>query len=60
MDAGCEPANGGRTLKRARKRQVLEPLAMRIRQGEFAEGDRIRIDAAAGALQFVKQQPVTA
>ena len=33
---------------------------LRMLQGEFAEGDRISVDAAADALQFVKQQPVTA
>ena len=60
IDAGFDPAYGARPLKRALQRQVLDPLAMRILQGEFAEGDRISIDAAAGALQFLKQQPVTA
>ena len=60
LDAGFDPAYGARPLKGALQRQVLDPLAMRMLQGEFAEGDRISIDAAAGALQFVKQQPVTA
>ena len=60
IDAGFDPAYGARPLKRALQRQVLDPLAMRMLQGEFAEGDRVSVDAAAGALQFVKQQPVTA
>jgi len=39
---------------------VLDPLAMRMLQGEFAEGDRIVVDASRGEVQFTRQQPVTA
>ena len=60
IDAGFDPAYGARPLKRALQRQVLDPLAMRMLQGEFTEGDRISVDVAADILQFVKQQPVTA
>ena len=59
IDEGFDPAYGARPLKRAIQRQVLDPLAMRVLQGEMTEGDRIRIDAAGGKVQFVKQQPVT-
>jgi len=33
---------------------VLDPLAMRVLQGEFGEGDTVRIDAAGGGLRFEK------
>ena len=29
-----------------------EPLAMRVLQGEFGEGDTVRVDAAGGELRF--------
>ena len=37
---GYDPAYGARPLKRAIQRRVLDPLAMRVLQGEFREGDR--------------------
>ena len=36
------------------QRQVLDPLAMRILQGEFGEGDRVEVDAGDGGLSFRK------
>jgi ATP-dependent Clp protease ATP-binding subunit ClpB len=51
---GYDPTYGARPLKRTIQREVLDPLAMRVLQGEFKEGDSIRIDAAGGALQFSK------
>ena len=58
IDEGFDPAYGARPLKRAIRRWVLDPLAMRVLQAEVTEGDRIRIDAAGGKVQLVK--PVTA
>jgi ATP-dependent Clp protease ATP-binding subunit ClpB len=49
---GYDPVYGARPLKRTIQRQVLDPLAMRVLQGEFKEGDLIRIDASGGQLQF--------
>ena len=60
IDEGFDPAYGAGPLKRAIRRWVLDPLAMRVLQAEVTEGDRIRIDAAGGKVQLVKQQPVTA
>ena len=45
---GYDPTYGARPLKRAIQREVLDPLAMRVLQGEFQEGDIVRIDAAGG------------
>ncbi|HEX6160572.1 MAG TPA: AAA family ATPase, partial [Thermoanaerobaculia bacterium] len=53
---GYDPTYGARPLKRAIQREVLDPLAMRVLQGEFAEGDAIRIDAPARELQFMKTE----
>jgi ATP-dependent Clp protease ATP-binding subunit ClpB len=38
---------GGRPLKRTLQRRVLDPLAMRVLQGDFREGDAVLIDAPA-------------
>jgi ATP-dependent Clp protease ATP-binding subunit ClpB len=53
---GYDPAYGARPLKRAIQRHILDPLAMRVLDGEFREGDRIEVDAGPGGLTFVKQQ----
>jgi ATP-dependent Clp protease ATP-binding subunit ClpB len=57
---GYDPAYGARPLKRAIQRFVLDPLAMRVLEGEFREGDRVQVDAAPGGIQFVKQHAGTA
>jgi len=51
---GYDPAYGARPLKRAIQRELLDPLAMRVLEGEFGEGDTITIDAADGGLRFAK------
>jgi ATP-dependent Clp protease ATP-binding subunit ClpB len=52
IDEGYDPIYGARPLKRTIQRQVLDPLAMRVLQGDFGEGDAIRIDVRDGALVF--------
>jgi ATP-dependent Clp protease ATP-binding subunit ClpB len=62
-EAGWDPTYGARPLKRAIQRLVENPLAIRLLEGEFAEGDTIRVDAAEGELVFEKarsQAPVAA
>jgi ATP-dependent Clp protease ATP-binding subunit ClpB len=54
---GYDPVYGARPLKRTIQRRILDPLAMRVLQGEFQEGDRVRIDAAGGELTFTKGAP---
>jgi ATP-dependent Clp protease ATP-binding subunit ClpB len=53
---GYDPAYGARPLKRAIQRHILDPLAMRVLEGEFREGNVVQVDAGPGGLQFVKQQ----
>jgi ATP-dependent Clp protease ATP-binding subunit ClpB len=54
-DAGFDPAFGARPLKRAIQRLVQNPLAMLLLEGQFTEGDTVRIehDGEAGELRFV-------
>jgi ATP-dependent Clp protease ATP-binding subunit ClpB len=47
-------------LKRTIQRRVLDPLAMRVLQGEFHEGDRITVDVGENGLVFEKGSKVTA
>ncbi len=44
-EAGWDPAYGARPLKRAIQRLVENPLALRLLEGDFADGDTIRVDA---------------
>ena len=61
IEEGYDPTYGARPLKRTIQRRVLDPLAMRVLQGEFTEGTSVRIDASGGALTFAKAgAPVTA
>ena len=54
-DEGYDPAFGARPLKRAIQRLVQNPLAMRLLEGEFEDGDAIRIDRGPGGeLVFEK------
>jgi ATP-dependent Clp protease ATP-binding subunit ClpB len=54
VEAGWDPTYGARPLKRAIQRLVENPLALRLLEGEFAEGDTVRVDAQDGGLSFVK------
>ena len=45
-EAGWDPTYGARPLKRALQRLVENPLALRLLEGDFAEGDTVRVDAA--------------
>jgi ATP-dependent Clp protease ATP-binding subunit ClpB len=51
---GYDPAYGARPLKRTIQRLVLDPLARRVLEGEFGEGDTVVIDADGGSLAFRK------
>jgi ATP-dependent Clp protease ATP-binding subunit ClpB len=58
-EAGWDPAYGARPLKRAIQRLVENPLALRLLEGEFADGDTILVDARDGEIVFEKE-PVAA
>jgi ATP-dependent Clp protease ATP-binding subunit ClpB len=51
-EAGWDPAYGARPLKRAIQRQLENPLALQLLEGEFGEGDTVRVDARHGELVF--------
>jgi ATP-dependent Clp protease ATP-binding subunit ClpB len=58
IEEGYDPTYGARPLKRTIQRRILDPLAIRVLEGGFREGDSVDIDARAGELTFAKAQPV--
>jgi ATP-dependent Clp protease ATP-binding subunit ClpB len=57
-EAGWDPAYGARPLRRALQRLVENPLAVKLLQGEFGEGDTVACDARDGVLTFEKATAV--
>jgi ATP-dependent Clp protease ATP-binding subunit ClpB len=57
---GYDPVYGARPLKRALQRKLLDPLALRVLEGAFREGDTIAVDVTGDELSFVKGRPVHA
>ncbi len=53
-DQGYDPHYGARPLKRVVQRMVQDPLAMKILEGAFGEGAKLRADArlSGDALEF--------
>jgi ATP-dependent Clp protease ATP-binding subunit ClpB len=49
---GYDPVYGARPLKRVIQKQLVDKLALKILEGEFSEGDTVRIDASEGTLVF--------
>ncbi|TML81837.1 MAG: AAA family ATPase [Actinobacteria bacterium] len=54
-EAGWDPTYGARPLKRAIQRMVENPLALRLLEGDFGEGDSVRVDAKDGELVFERE-----
>jgi ATP-dependent Clp protease ATP-binding subunit ClpB len=60
-EEGWDPAYGARPLKRAIQRRIENPLALRLLERDFADGDTIRVDAQNGDLVFAKPgEPILA
>jgi len=51
---GYDPTYGARPLKRVIQKRLVDKLALALLEGEFAEGDTVRVDAADGELVFTK------
>jgi ATP-dependent Clp protease ATP-binding subunit ClpB len=47
---GYDPTYGARPLKRVIQKRLVDPLALAILEGRFAEGDTVRVEASEGAL----------
>ena len=49
---GYDPAYGARPLKRTIQQEVLDPLAMKMLDGEVNEGDTVTVSARTGKVTF--------
>ncbi|MBI5166514.1 MAG: ATP-dependent chaperone ClpB [candidate division NC10 bacterium] len=49
---GFDPAYGARPLKRTIQRLIQDPLALKVLQGEFQEGDKVLVDVDGGGIVF--------
>jgi ATP-dependent Clp protease ATP-binding subunit ClpB len=56
---GYDPVYGARPLRRVIQKQLVDKLALKILEGEFIEGDTVRIDAADGVLVFERASAET-
>ena len=51
---GYDPTYGARPLKRVIQKRLVDKLALKLLEGEFAPGDHVRVDAADGELTFAE------
>ena len=54
VQEGYDPVYGARPLKRTIQRRVLDPLALRVLEGAFGEGDTVAVDAGPDGLRLTK------
>ncbi|MFB0536799.1 MAG: ATP-dependent chaperone ClpB [Anaerolineae bacterium] len=55
-EKGFDPVYGARPLKRTIQRELQDPLAMKILQGEVSEGDTVQVDLRGGQLVFGREE----
>jgi len=60
VEQGYDPVYGARPLKRTIQRLIQDPLAVKILEGEFKGGDRVKIDLEGNALKFSLGRPESA
>jgi ATP-dependent Clp protease ATP-binding subunit ClpB len=54
---GFDPVYGARPLKRAIQRFIQDPLALKLLEGEFSEGDTVEVDVSLkNEMVFSKPQ----
>lgn len=56
-EAGWDSTYGARPLKRAIQRLLENPLALRLLEGKFAEGDTLLVDARDGRFNRRRVRP---
>lgn len=56
VNVGYDPVYGARPLKRAIQRELENPIATKILENAFTEGDTIAIDCANNKLTFTKKE----
>ena len=56
LDESKSTQLGARPLKRVIQRELQDPMALALLQGDFSEGDKIAIDVRDEALTFDRLQ----
>ncbi len=57
---GFDPIYGARPLKRTIQKEIVQPLAMRLLQGDFHDGDTVVVDESDGQIRFRRRAAVGA
>ena len=52
IEEGYDPVYGARPLKRVLQRRIIDPLAIRVIQGDVGEGDHVVVEVDDGELDF--------
>ncbi|MCZ2114855.1 MAG: AAA family ATPase, partial [Anaerolineae bacterium] len=52
IEEGYDPVYGARPLKRVLQRRIIDPLAIRVIQGDVREGDHVVVELVDGDLEF--------
>jgi ATP-dependent Clp protease ATP-binding subunit ClpB len=60
VEHGYDPAYGARPLKRTVQRELENPLALMVLQGQVGDGDAVVVDAVDGRLDIAIRHPATA
>jgi ATP-dependent Clp protease ATP-binding subunit ClpB len=62
ISEGYDPQYGARPMRRAVQRLIQDPLALKLLNGDFVEGDTVMVDAkgSEGELEFEKLVPMAA
>jgi ATP-dependent Clp protease ATP-binding subunit ClpB len=59
IEEGYDPVYGARPLKRTIQRRLLDPLALKVLEGAFGEGDTVHVDSGPDGLTFTASKPET-
>ena len=60
VEEGYDPVYGARPLKRTIQRRLLDPLALKVLEGAFREGDTVEVGLHDDALTFTAVKPAGA
>ncbi len=52
VEQGFDPVYGARILKRTIQRKIQDPLALKLLEGDFSEGDLIEVDVDPASREF--------
>ncbi len=57
---GYDPVYGARPLKRVIQRELQNPIALELLEGNFADGDTIRVERSGDHLRLTRAERVPA